>query len=132
MLEKVACPCDGGTLDRLIQPAILVLLADGPLHGYLLTERISKLPGFAGQKPDTSGVYRFLNTMERRGLVASVWDAPEKGPAKKSYQLTAAGADCLRRWIKTLENHRRRISAFLVAARKVSPRQPRELCCDEQ
>lgn len=132
MSEGVACPCDGGTLDRLIQPAIFVVLADGPLHGYRLTERISKLPGFVGQKPDVSGVYRFLKSMERRGLVASSWDASEKGPARKSYRLTAAGADCLRRWVKTLENYRRGIGGLLAAARKASPRQPRGLCCNKQ
>ena len=59
MSDLVTCPCDGKTLDRLIQPAILVVLADGPLHGYRLVERIGKLPGFSGQKPDASGVYRF-------------------------------------------------------------------------
>ena len=131
MSEVVVCPCDGGTLDRLIQPAILVVLADGPLHGYRLTERIGKLPGFAGQKPDASGVYRFLKAMEGKGLVASSWDLSASGPAKKSYQLTAAGANCLRRWIKTLENYRRGISGLLGAARKANPRQSRELCCDK-
>jgi DNA-binding PadR family transcriptional regulator len=85
MSELVACPCDGGTLDRLIQPAILVVLADGPLHGYRLAERISELPGFAGQRPDASGVYRFLKVMEGKGLVCSSWDISGSGPAKKAY-----------------------------------------------
>jgi DNA-binding PadR family transcriptional regulator len=105
-------------LDRLIQPAILVVLAGGPLHGYRLVERISKLPGFAGQKPDASGVYRFLKAMERKGLVASSWDISENGPAKKSYQHTPAGRQCLHRWIGTLENYRRGISGLLGVARK--------------
>ncbi len=67
------CPCAGRTLDKLIQPAILVVLAEGPLHGYRLAERIGELSMFGGQKPDASGVYRFLKTMERRGMVASSW-----------------------------------------------------------
>ena len=95
MSEFVACPCQGGTLDRLIQPAILVVLAGGPLHGYRLVERIGALPGFAGQKPDASGVYRFLKAMEGRELVASAWDVSASGPAKKSYQITPAGQQCL-------------------------------------
>ena len=118
MSKFVTCPCEGGTLDRLIQPAILVVLASGPLHGYRLVDRISKLPGFTGQKPDASGVYRFLKVMERKGLVASSWDTSESGPAKKSYQITPAGRKCLHRWIGTLENYRRRISGLLGAARK--------------
>jgi hypothetical protein len=33
------CPCTGGTLDRLVQPAILVVLAEGPLGGGLFLLR---------------------------------------------------------------------------------------------
>ena len=120
------CACNGATLDRLIQPAILVVLADGPLHGYRLTQRIGELPGFSGQKPDVSGVYRFLKAMECKGLVASSWGISESGPAKKSYKITAAGKQCLRCWIKTLENYRRGINGLLVPpARPIVIRQER-------
>jgi poly-beta-hydroxybutyrate-responsive repressor len=131
MLELNTCPCNGGTLDRLIQPAILVILAEGPLHGYRLVTRISELPGFTGQKPDASGVYRFLKAMERKGLVAASWDTSASGPAKKSYQITSAGQQCLHRWIKTLENYRRGISGLLGAARKADLSQTRKGCCGE-
>jgi DNA-binding PadR family transcriptional regulator len=131
MSESVECPCDGGTLDRLIQPAILAVLADGPLHGYRLAERIGELPGFTGQKPDVSGVYRFLKTMEQRGVVASTWDLSTSGPAKKCYQITAAGQQCLHRWINTLENYRRGITALLAAARKADRSPASEPCCEK-
>lgn len=49
MLTLTDCPCKGGTLDRLIQPAILAVLAEGPLHGYRLAARISEIPGFAAE-----------------------------------------------------------------------------------
>ena len=112
------CPCMGATLDRLVQPAILVILADGPLHGYRLTERIGALPGFAGAKPDISGVYRFLKTMELKGLVVSTWDLSKTGPARKAYQITPAGERCLKHWIKTLEGYREGIAVLLRTARK--------------
>lgn len=112
------CPCAGRTLDKLIQPAILVVLAEGPLHGYRLAERIGDLSMFGGQKPDASGVYRFLKTMERRGMVASSWTLSDSGPAKRSYQLTPAGERCLRQWITTLEGYREGINSLLKAARK--------------
>jgi DNA-binding PadR family transcriptional regulator len=126
MSNAIACPCEGGTLDRLIQPAILVVLAEGPLHGYRLTERIGALPGFAGNKPDVSGVYRFLKTMESKGLVVSSWDLAERGPARKAYQITSAGERCLQRWIKTLEQYREGIAVLLRTARKAAKkkRQP--------
>jgi DNA-binding PadR family transcriptional regulator len=129
MSDLVTCPCEGKTLDRLIQPAILVVLADGPLHGYRLVERIGKLPGFSGQKPDASGVYRFLKTMEGKELVASTWSISENGPAKKSYRITSAGRQCLQRWITTLDNYRRGISGLLGAARKVTQDQAGNVCC---
>jgi DNA-binding PadR family transcriptional regulator len=112
------CPCKGGTLDRLIQPAILVVLAEGPLHGYKLAERIGAMPGFIGQKPDVSGIYRFLKNMEAKQLVVSSWDLSATGPAKKAYQITEAGQSCLRAWAKTLEEYRDGITVLLKAARK--------------
>ena len=112
------CPCGGRTLDKLIHPAILVVLAAGPLHGYRLVERLSELPMFGGQKPDASGVYRALKTMEAKNLMASAWTPSDAGPAKRSYRLTPAGARCLREWITTLEEYREGITVLLKAARK--------------
>jgi len=123
IVQPGTCACEGGTLDKLIQPAILVVLAKGPLHGYRLAEQIGQSPMFGGQKPDVSGVYRFLKTMEKQGMVEASWDIAKRGPAKKSYQLTSAGEICLARWIKTLEQHRRGITELLRAARTaVGPR----------
>lgn len=118
MLDLADCPCTGGTLDRLIQPAVLLILTEGPLHGYAITERIAEMPSFADQKPDVSGVYRFLKTMEGKELVVGTWDLSASGPARKRYQITPTGEQCLREWVKTLEDHRKRINDLLRAARK--------------
>ena len=119
-LELAECPCAGGTLDRLIQPAILTVLTEGPLHGYRLVERLSEMPMLARHRPDASGVYRFLKTMESKGLVVSSWDTSQTGPAKKAYQMTASGESCLRQWIKTLEEYRDGITHLLKAARRAA------------
>ena len=116
--EKGDCPCTGGTLDRLVQPAILLALAEEPLHGYRLAERIGQLPMFRNAKPDASGIYRFLRSMESKGLVVATWDLSDSGPAKKSYQLTESGQQCLRQWIETLQEYREGITSLLKAARK--------------
>jgi PadR family transcriptional regulator, regulatory protein PadR len=118
--DLIACPCSGATLDRLIQPAILAILAEGPMHGYRLAERIGVMPGFARHKPDVSGIYRFLKAMERKEFVVSSWDVSKAGPAKKSYQITAAGRRCLRRWVETLEQYRDGIASLLKAARRAA------------
>jgi DNA-binding PadR family transcriptional regulator len=112
------CPCSGGTLDRLIQPAILLVLAEQPLHGYRLAERIGEMPMFRAAKPDGSGIYRFLRTMERKGFVAAFWDTSRAGPAKRCYEITPSGERCLRRWIETLEEYRDSVAFLLKAARK--------------
>lgn len=118
MLNFDRCPCAGATLDKLIQPAILAVLAEGPLHGYKLAQRIGKLPMHGGRRPDVSGVYRFLKAMQRKGLVVSNWDVSGSGPAKKCYEITSAGRECLARWIRTLEEFRAGIGVFLKVARK--------------
>jgi len=106
------------TLDRLLQPAILTVLAQRALHGYRLAQRIAELPPFKGQKPDVSGIYRFLRSMEDRGLVVASWDVSRRGPAKRLYQLTPAGRQCLSRWIETLDAYRRAIGGLLAIARR--------------
>ena len=118
--DMAACPCVGGTLDKLIHPAILVVLAEGPLHGYRIAQKIGDMPLLRGQAPDASGVYRFLKNMERKGYVVSEWDTSEGGPAKKAYQITPKGQDCLHRWIETLETYRNGITHLLRAARRVA------------
>jgi len=127
-IRFATCPCGGKTLDKLIQPAILAVLAKGPLHGYRIAERIGEMPMLKGHNPDLSGVYRFLRAMEDKGLVVSGWDCSERGPAKKSYRLTCTGEQCLSRWIQTLEEYRKAVTALLRTARKVVAGESRDRC----
>ena len=99
-------PCAdlGKTLSRMSQPTILTVLAasDQPLHGYVIVQRAAQSPMFGGNKPDATGVYRALKQMEENGLVTSAWETPKAGPAKRSFNLTDAGREALRRWIDSL------------------------------
>ena len=108
------CPCRGTTLARLIQPAIHTILANGPLHGYRIVELVAEVPTLRCGKPDASGVYRALKSMEELGLVASSWDRSDKGPAKRSYELTSAGRECLDMWKQTLTKYRDSIDTLLA------------------
>ncbi len=99
------CPCAGRHLEKFVQPAVLSLLAEEPLHGYLLLQRLGRMPMFKGHVPDSTGVYRFLKAMEDRGLVVATWDLSESGPAKKQFRLTAKGRRCLETWVATLEGY---------------------------
>jgi DNA-binding PadR family transcriptional regulator len=91
-------------LSRLSQPTILTILAasDKPLHGYVIVQKAAESPMFGGKKPDATGVYRTLKSMEANGLVSSEWNSPKAGPAKRSFVLTDEGRLTLRRWIDSL------------------------------
>ena len=105
-------------MDKLIQPAILAVLAEGPLHGYKLADHLGQMPICGGRKPDLSGVYRSLKWMEGNGLVVSSWDLSESGPARRLFRITPAGRECLAHWIDTLEQYRKHIHELLNAVRK--------------
>ena len=69
MTKKNCCACEGHTLDRLLQPTVMAILAKGPQHRYALLGELSKYPMLGGQTPDSTGVYRLLKTLENQGLV---------------------------------------------------------------
>jgi DNA-binding PadR family transcriptional regulator len=122
MARKVRCPCQGQTLDRLLQPALLSLLAREPLSGYSLLRRLGGLPLFAESLPDSTGLYRALRGLEDRGMVKGAWRLSRRGPAKRVFSLTPAGARCVANWVRTLDAYRRHL-ACLVALAKRRPRQ---------
>jgi DNA-binding PadR family transcriptional regulator len=121
------CPCSGATLDKLVQPAILAALTDGPIHGYRLAERINEMTGQCGEKPDVSGIYRFLKKMEVMGLVTSSWETGAKGHAKRLFEITTDGRACLARWTTTLEAYLEAITALLSKAKAAMARKPKRL-----
>jgi PadR family transcriptional regulator PadR len=114
------CPCQGETLDRLLQPTMLVLLSRRALSGYRLLQALAGTPMFRGEKPDAAGVYRCLRGMSARGLVKGAWRVSRRGPAQRVYELTPAGARCLARWVSTLEAYRRDLAVLLSLVRKAS------------
>lgn len=119
------CPCTGATLDRLVQPAILAAMTEGPIHGYRLAERIHEMIGLSGDRPDVSGVYRFLKRMEATGLVVSGWEAAgDNGHAKRVYEITADGRRCLGRWTTTLECYLETITTLLNETKAAAARRP--------
>jgi DNA-binding PadR family transcriptional regulator len=121
------CPCSGGTLDKLVQPAILTALTEGPIHGYRLAERIKEMMGQCGEKPDVSGIYRCLKKMEATGLVTSSWESGAKGHPKRLVEITADGRACLVRWTTTLETYLEAITTLLREAKAATAHMPKRL-----
>ena len=75
-----------GTLDMLI----LKTLADGPLHGYAIANRIQKASDEL-LKVEEGSLYPALHRMERRGWIEAQWGLSETNRKAKYYRLTAAG-----------------------------------------
>lgn len=72
---------------------ILLLLADEPAHGYALMD---KLTAFGYDRANPGKIYRALNWLDQRGLVSPLWVTDGgNGPARRVYDVTAAGHDLL-------------------------------------
>lgn len=85
-------------LGRFTEPAVLVLssLADGPKHGYAITQDVSAT---CGVKLGPGTLYGALARLERRGLI----EALPSDDRRRPYRLTATGATALERDLKALE-----------------------------
>lgn len=89
-----------GRVERFVEPAVLVVLAEGPRHGYELKDEVSELAGNDGA--DVTNLYRVLRALELEGIVRSTWDTAGAGPARRVYRLTSAGRRLLDQWANAL------------------------------
>jgi PadR family transcriptional regulator PadR len=97
-----------GGARMLLRPTLLLLLAEGASHGYEMYDQLADF-GFDPDCLDSSIVYRDLRDMESSGLITSTWDQNSKGPARRVYNIQAAGTLALGEWILRLENQQNRI-----------------------
>ncbi|MFZ1997574.1 MAG: helix-turn-helix transcriptional regulator [Solirubrobacteraceae bacterium] len=74
-----------GHLDALI----LAVLAEGPLHGYAIIEKLKHSSDGAFQLPEGT-VYPALHRLEAGGLLSSEWSDGE-GRRRRIYELTRRG-----------------------------------------
>jgi transcriptional regulator len=74
-----------GHLDALI----LAVLAEGPLHGYAIIEKLKHRSDGAFALPEGT-IYPALHRLEAAGLLSSAWSDGE-GRRRRVYQLTRRG-----------------------------------------
>jgi PadR family transcriptional regulator, regulatory protein PadR len=98
-------------VERFVEPSLLLLLRERPLHGYELLERLPEL-GLEG-RVDIGNLYRLLRSLEAEGLVTSEWSAELPGPAKRTYELTPEGRRLLDRWAEALRQAQIDVQSFL-------------------
>ena len=101
-----------GRVERFTEPAVLLLLREGPMHGYQLLDRLPGLSPHDG-RIDLGNLYRLLRALEADDLVCSEWGR-EPRPPRRVYRLTASGAGLLAGWARSLRDMRSGIDQFLI------------------
>src|ERR687886_2660475 len=81
-------------VERFVEPALLLLLREGPTHGYDLLEQ---LPALTGERVDMGNLYRFLRALEDERIVRSQW-----ADGRRTYELTREGRALLDQWAGAL------------------------------
>lgn len=91
----------GGRRGRWLEPFLLLLVAEGEAHGWVLINRLNEL-GMTADGVDVGMDYRTLREFEEEGLVASQW-AADSGAPRRAYRLTEDGRQALDEWIAVME-----------------------------
>jgi PadR family transcriptional regulator, regulatory protein PadR len=98
-------------VERFVEPSLLLVLRDGPRHGYELAEELGAL--IPEEHVDGGNLYRLLRGLEGEGIVTSEWEADGPGPGRRTYTLTEAGRRLLDTWAEALAHSAVTITAFL-------------------
>lgn len=87
------------SLGRFSEPAlhILISLADGPKHGYAITQDIESL---TGQKPGPGTLYGAIARLEQKKWIEALPVEDRRRP----YKLTASGQKVLRHRLDSLRD----------------------------
>ena len=109
---------DFGTIERFIEPCILLLLSREPTHGYGLMEGLEK---HCGEKVDVGDLYRTLRRMEHDGWVNSAWDRKENQRDKRIYTITEEGQAFLKHAVSSLKETDELIHHLFRGYQKVYP-----------
>lgn len=100
-----------GARRRWMEPFVLVLLAEGPAHGYSIVGQLEEM-GVASGTLDFGAVYRTLRDLEAGGQVTSAWSNEPTGPQRRDYALTEAGYRALDEWQAVMKERGRLIAEF--------------------
>ena len=91
-----------------IEWSLLGLLAEQPMHGYELHQRLAEAAGLGlVWRIKQSQLYALLARLEKRGYLVSTLEPQEAHPPRKVYALTPAGEAALAAWVQTPVRHGR-------------------------
>ncbi|REG10362.1 PadR family transcriptional regulator [Pelolinea submarina] len=97
----------------MLQPSLLLIMQQGPAHGYELMERLKE---FGLGDIDPSLIYRALHGLEAERLISSSWDEKDsQGPPRRVYHLTPNGQEMLAQHLEELKKIRQKIDEWIQA-----------------
>ena len=76
-----------GTLDLVV---LKTLHSRGPMHGYAMTQHISRISGSV-LRVEEGSLYPALHRMTQAGWLKAEWGQSENGRRARYYDITAAG-----------------------------------------
>jgi len=100
----------GSTLKGHLDLLVLAVLAESPLHGYAVIEKLRERSGSAFDLPEGT-IYPVLHRLEKSGMLASEWGSTHGRP-RRTYRLTQLGQ-------RRLVEERSAWEAFAVAVGSV-------------
>ena len=102
---------DLNDLGRFSEPALLIMisLADGPKHGYAMTEDIAAI---SGQRLGPGTLYGGITRLEARGWIEPLPSDDRRRP----YKLTSAGHRVLKHRLAAIKNMAKIASTRLADA----------------
>lgn len=84
------------------ETALLMLLAEQPMHGYKIEQEIENRSMREWTEISTSSIYKLLRKMETNGLVGSKIKLSRNNLSQKVYSMTSAGRKTLKEKISVL------------------------------
>ncbi|MGN0478762.1 MAG: radical SAM protein [Hominenteromicrobium sp.] len=101
--SKKKCPCEGGNLEKYLQPILLHILRQEALNGYAVYSRIADYATYRDSTPDVAATYRYLKRMHSRGLLTC---------SDGLYQCSEEGLRCLATWKQTISDYVESLNAL--------------------
>ncbi len=108
---------------HFLYPALVLLLAEEPRHGYRLADSLLRL-GFGPF--DRPSIYRALADLEDDGLLRSWAATPTAGSTRQVYAVTEDGLEALATWMAVVEDGRNSLDLILKRYDAVLARQADE------
>ncbi len=99
-----------------IEWSLLGFLAEQPMHGYEIHQRLSEAVGLGMVwHVKQSHVYAMLARLEAQGYIAYTLEPQDARPPRKVYALTPAGQQAYQTWVRAPVEHGRNIRLEFMA-----------------